>query len=104
MENVIQILTGDDNVSHFKDENSFIYKKGLLINQCILILSIILSMKFDDTIYEPIFRGIWLLTCILWGAVLGTKEVVARKNQYGYFYYVGVIVFISILIKSYTMF
>ena len=86
-------------MSHFKNENSFIYKRGILINQCILLISIILTMIFDNTIYEPIFRGIWILTCILSGALLGTKEVVAKKSKLGYFYYIGIIVFILILIK-----
>lgn len=82
---------------HFKNENSFIYKKGILINQCILIISIILTMKFDDTIYEPIFRGIWILTCILWCALLGTQEVITRKNKFGYFCYIGIIVLILVI-------
>ncbi len=83
----------------FKNENSFIYNKGLTINQCITVLSIVLTMKLDNTIYESIFRGLWLLTCILWGFILGTKEVVARKNKKGYFYYVGIIIFITTIIR-----
>lgn len=94
-----RILMGGDNISHFKNEKSFIYTKGLLINQCILILSMILTMKFDDTIYEPIFREIWFLTCILWVTLLGTKEVIARENKFGYFYYIGIILFILVIIK-----
>lgn len=84
---------------YFKNENSYIYKRGILINQFILLISIILTMIFDDTIYEPIFRGIWILTCVLWGALLGTKEIVAKKSKLGYFYFVGIIVFILVLIK-----
>ena len=87
-----------------KNENSFIYNKGLLINQCIMMVSIILTMKFENTMYEPIFRGFWFLTCILWSAILGTKEVVARKNKNGYFYYVGIIIFIVAIIRINMMF
>ena len=95
---------GCDNVRNLENENSFIYNKGLLINQCILMLSIILTMEFDDTIYEPIFRGLWILTVILQGVILGTKEVVARKNKKGYFYYVGIIIFIVAIIRIKMMF
>lgn len=84
---------------YFKNENSYIYKRGILINQIILLISIILTMILDDTIYEPIFRGIWILACILWGALLGTKEIVAKMSKLGYFYYIGIIVFILVLLK-----
>lgn len=86
-------------VYHFQNENSFIYKRVLLINNCILLISIIMTMIFDDTIYEPILRTIWNITLILEGAILGTKEVFANKSKIGYFYFIGIIVFIFFLIK-----
>lgn len=89
-------------MSRFKNENSSIYKWGLLIIQCITLISIILTMIFDDTFFEVIFRGIWHLTLIMTGALLGTKEVIAKKNRLGYFYYIGIIFFIVILIKIYN--
>lgn len=84
---------------HFQNENSLIYKRVLLIEQCILLISIIMTMIFDDTIYEPIFRAIWHITLILWGAIIGTKEVLANKSKFGYFYFIGIIVFIFALTK-----
>ncbi len=88
-------------MSRFKNENSSIYKWGLLIIQCILLISIILTMIFDDTFLEVIFRGIWHLTLIMTCALLGTKEVIAKKNRLGYFYYIVIIFFIVALYRLY---
>jgi len=33
---------------------------------------------------------------LLLAIILGTKEVVAKKNKLGYFYYIGILVFIKI--------
>jgi len=87
-------------VSPFKNENSFIYKKGILIVWCILLISIVLTKIFDHTIYEPIFKKIWYLTFILWSVLLGTKEVFVNRSKLGYFYFIGVIVFIFIFINA----
>jgi hypothetical protein len=66
-----------------------------------MIFSIILTQAFDDTKYEMIFRVMWMVTGFMWPVLMGTKEVIAKKNKAGYFYYVLAVVFVTIILWIY---
>ncbi|MCT4619860.1 MAG: hypothetical protein N4A62_10790 [Marinisporobacter sp.] len=83
---------------NLENKNSSIYKKGMIINQLIVIFSIILTQAFDDTKHEIIFRVMWWLSAFMWTVLMGTKEVIANKNNAGYFYYVLAVVFAAFII------
>lgn len=86
---------------NFKDENSAIYKKGIIIIQLIIAIFIILTMVFDDTNYEFCFRLMWVIAVLLFACLEGTMEVVARRNKVGYLYYIGSIIFIYAILSMY---
>lgn len=84
---------------NFKNENSATYKKGILVSRIAIVIGAIGTLIFDyGTIYEYVFRGIWYLALILQCALEGTKEVVAKNNKNGLFYYLLIIVFILVLV------
>lgn len=78
---------------NLRDENSVIYKKGILINKCVFIVSFVFdSILSNNSIYKSIFFVTKSLSLMLWVVLYGTKEVVAKKIKKGYFYYLLVMV------------
>lgn len=88
---------------HFENQESAIYKKGLLVNQLVLILSIVLTQIFDDTYLEPLFRGLWIFSISTWGILAGMKTVMAKQNRVGYLYFIGTGIFLIFIIYTYVI-
>lgn len=82
----------------FNDEKSVIYNKGYTTILLLVMISIILTWIYDDTSYEPVFRGLWILSISLCGILVGTKEVFLKKNKAGYLYYLGISIFLLVIL------
>ncbi|MDF2891265.1 MAG: hypothetical protein K0R80_1632 [Clostridia bacterium] len=80
------------------NEKSVNYQMITTIIILISVLSLILTQMLDDTKYEFIFRGLWVLTASLWGIANGTKEIFIRRNKAGYLYYLGVFIFLLVIL------
>lgn len=86
----------------FKNEKSLLYQVFMPIIWIVVAITLMLSNFLDDTNYEIINRGLWISSALLWIILLGTKEVVAKKNKIGYMFYILAIVFIIFIISIYN--
>lgn len=64
----------------FKNENSALYKKGIIIVLLIMLISMILVTVLDDSSYEIYFRLLWFISSLLWIFLLGMQETLAKKK------------------------
>jgi hypothetical protein len=80
------------------NEKSVIYHMITTIIILLSLLSMVLTQLLDDTKYEFIFRGLWVLSVSLWGISFGTKEIFLKKNKAGYLYYLGIFIFLMVMI------
>jgi hypothetical protein len=92
------IKLGGDAMFRLDNEKSAIYKMVTAIIILISVLSMILTQMLDDTKYEVIFRGLWVISVSLWGIANGTKEIFIRKNKAGYLNYLGIFIFLLVIL------
>jgi len=81
----------------FKDDNSPIYRRGIIYLQFVVFISLLLSKYFDNKSFsgvESFFRFLGVITSITGLLLLGTREIIAKKNKIGYLYYFITLVFI----------
>ncbi|MTI68727.1 MAG: hypothetical protein FH751_00530 [Firmicutes bacterium] len=78
----------------FNNEESYIYRKGLIILPIIMIISITFTKIFDGAKIESYFWFIWSIAAFINVLLLGIREVFARENNIGYIYFLFNIVFI----------
>lgn len=79
-----------------------VFKKVLIILTIIMILSMFLTAKYDDTKIEFIFRLIWITLMFICTLLRGVWLMFEEKNKpAGYFYFILAFIFIGIILNVY---